>query len=408
MFMRASRILSASVLSRVSVKHAQSNRFLSYSYAPKPLKEVYRIPRIKDAMEKEGISEICLTEANPNSWYLERFATHELVYAAYQRNYLTFSDYAFGAEEFQNNILWFLSHFKNTDEVLSKKYISLKRDATHFLPGNFDLFNKKFCHYLLDTQKISIQDYIANQKINELYNLSRLFLVENIDLFIMDNSLSIDELLKLDSLQLKDLTELLAGRGFIDMHNNWTQSKPYWDIQKWLSSHYITLQQFLACEPGDRRRYLCFMYNNSEPCNHFTLQAFLLLKPTTRNFIKFHQKYITPQQFDALDAEPQQSLSTILFSNMGLYALDKNYISVEEFLGLPKNVQLALGQSIFFDRWNDNRGDGIAGEHHIDTIFQNNSLNWSDFSVIAERSIEEAAIFLHNLRYDPFHPAYKR
>ena len=166
-------------------------------------------PRIKAAMQKENITISMLANANVDLFCLNQFEREKL-YTLYQNGLMSFSDYALAPMDKQNKILWFLCTFKYANDALSKKYIRLDHLSSLFY-ANFDLFNPKFCQYMLDTQKITIGNYIAENKICELYGLSRLFDIKNIDDFLEDDPLFINKVLKLNEGQLLDLAELLSG-----------------------------------------------------------------------------------------------------------------------------------------------------------------------------------------------------
>ena len=150
------------------------------------------------------------------------------------------------------------------------------------------------------------------------------------------------------------------------------------------------------------------MYNKKVPCEGITLGYFLTLKPSTREYFRFHQNHIALDEFDLLSSENQKALHEILFSNMGLYALEKKYITVKKFLDLSRNAQSAL-TSIFYNRWNDNRGDGIAGQRLLDCIFSgNNHFDFERFIELAGQSKEEATDYLYCFDDEKYSPALSR
>ena len=53
------------------------------------------------------------------------------------------------------------------------------------------------------------------------------------------------------------------------------------------------------------------MYNYKVPCDNFTLDYYLSLKPSTRQYISFHHRYLSPVEFDGLAPELQKSLREI-------------------------------------------------------------------------------------------------
>ena len=380
----------------------RANRFFS-DWNPGPLWKICEKPRINAAMRKENITEAMLAKSKVNLYCLNQFETNETINTLYKNGHVSFSDYALASEETQNKMLWFFSVIKNAELAISKRYIHLKH-ISHLVYDNFDLFNSKFCQYLLDSKKITIENYIAENKMRELYGLSRLFTVKNIDSFIEDGSVSIDKLLILDSHQLLDLAELLSGgiEPYKYSHNE------NWDIRNWIDRQYLSIEQFLKCEPIDRRSYFCFMYNKKVPCDGMTLEYFLTLKPSTREYFGFHQNYIPLEEFDLLSSENQKALRTILFSNMGLYALEKNYITVKKFLNLSKSTHVGL-TSIFYNRWNDNRGDGIDGKRLLDRIFSgNNDFYFERFSEISDQSEEESVAYLYHYDQEEDSPSLRR
>ena len=350
---------------------------------PGALFQLCEKPRIKAAMQKEQITQAMLANVNVDLHYLNAFEKNEKLYKVYQNGHLSFSDYALAPERKQNHIIWFLEHFKNIDEALTKKHINLSQHVCSFpsAPNAFTLLNSKFVQHLLDTNKISIEKYLTNDKVDELYALSALFLIDDVESFIDDGFLSIDQILTLKAQDLIDLAKLLSNRD--------------WDAREWFNADYLTITQFLQCEPNDRETYQCFMYRNN-PKNDFTLSYFLSLRPSTREYIRFNQDYITPKKFDQLATETQKILSEILFSNMGLYALQQHYITIEQFCDLSTPAQEAMS-FIFYAAHEEYRGVR-SGKEVIDEVFSN-GLDFEHLNTIAEQSKDAAWNYLHELAY---------
>ena len=120
---------------------------------------------------------------------------------------------------------------------------------------------------------------------------------------------------------------------------------------------------------------------------------------TTPSSTGQHTLFKAPQQprelkdFEKLDPELQQSVSYTLFSLMGLYAMAKKYISIEQFSGLSKNAQSAMS-TLFYDA-DETYWEARNVRLRIDQLFSN-GFPFEAFSELANSSESDAVEYLRH------------
>ena len=115
---------------------------------------------------------------------------------------------------------------------------------------------------------------------------------------------------------------------------------------------------------------------------------------------------ISPGDFDRLADEDQKSLLTLLYSNIGIYALRNNYFTVNEFLSLSSNTKRDLlillpdaeSEKGYFESWR-RRIDEIFSHKDFLKIFslipdeyRNKIASWEEAACALSRGGYEAAI----------------
>jgi len=394
-----SQIVQAQALNQ-PLRAVQAVRFSS-DEAANALADLCQLPRINAAMKKEHISVTQLSDTN--LYYLEQFEKNDHLFSVYNNGHLSFAHYALATKSKQDHILRVLEFFNHVDEAIAKKHIDLHQHAEHiervgfrmylfpFRRVNyFNLFNPKFTQLFLDTKLISVDQYIQENKLPQLYALSALCSETEIETYLQDGLTSIDKLLTLDSQALCDLASLFSNEK--------------WNAHRWFQEDYLSIDLFLQCEPNDRQQYLRFMWHKKIPCENFTLAYFLSLTPSTRQYIRFDQAYITPEAFNKLSSELQKSISNILFSITGLYAMRCNFISIEQFCALSPGAQTAL--SVLFYDAQDEYWELRNVQKNIEQLFAN-GFDFKSFSALADQSEKSAVEYLLYGQQQDLRPSMK-
>ena len=390
----------ASRLHRAASQAIQPIRFFSDG-AENPLARLCQLPRIHAAMQKEQIS--MTQHSDINLFYLEQFEKNERLFSVYNNGHLSFANYALATKSKQDNILRILQFFNHIDQAIAKQYIDLNQHAEYiervgcsmylfpFRRVNyFNLFNPKFSELFLDTKIISIDQYIQENKLPQLYALSALCSETEIETYLQDGLTSIERLLTLDKNDVCDLASLL--------------SHEKWNAHRWFQENYLSIEQFLQCEPNDRQQYLRFMWHKKIPCENLTLEYFLSLNPSTRQYIRFDQTYITPEAFNKLSPELQKSITSILFSITGLYAMHRNFISIEQFCALSPRAQAALGVLLYDAQ--DEYWELRDVQKTIEQRFAN-GFDFESFSALADQSDKDAIEYLLHSQREDLGPSMK-
>ncbi len=350
--MRRFQLFNAQVSGVLNAAMAFLPRFHSETpYQPaisaSPASDLYakicELPRIRQAMLKEGLSDDHLHYIKIK--HLETFLTNDSVYQAYELGYFTFEDVL----HYPQVVLQFFETFPHACEIL--KTVEFKIDlfngeggfSFRFFYNLFneysdkeniaDFFNPGFMQFL-QTKKIIIgkgkyhwQRFEYGQEGREnkikLIELSKLFNHADLESLINGGFISVDRILELKSDDLIDLRKLLDCR----------------NLHLWIDEKYLTSEQFLQCSPDDRKQYMRFMERAGTPCEYFTLPYFLSFKPSTRKHYPFWSRYSresgvsTMEKFDALSEKLQE-----FFYKMGWdhcrWLMEAKYATFEELCNL--------------------------------------------------------------------------
>ena len=95
--------------------------------------------------------------------------------------------------------------------------------------------------------------------------------------------------------------------------------------------------------------------------------------------------------------ELQESIRDVLFTETGLYAMEKGYITVEQFSHLSKNAQSAMGVIFYYP--GSEYGEDNRVRRDIDRLFSD-GFDFEAFSSLAGR--KEARDYL--LDYEGYKP----
>ena len=303
-------------------------RFFSTCYNVE-LSRVCQMPRIKAAMQQEQVSKEQLA-ATANVQALACFETNNKLYDLYQQGFLSFKQFAFAPGDEQQKMVLFLQQCAVADELVKKNRLDLRRHLPYLRWPIFDLFNPKFCKHLLDNNMISFEAYLTANRLDAFYALSQFFLKADFEPWLIDGSLTLDKLLLLSHQEIADLTRLLSPQ--------------HWQASAWICAKHLILEQFVQAHTDDRNAYMDLMFHEKKPRGTLTFHSFLLLKTSTRRTFQFNQAYITLEVFDALEVNLQVSIQRVVCSNMGRYALDKGYITLEQYGLLSPEARAILAE----------------------------------------------------------------
>lgn len=291
--------------------------------------KIRELPRIQQAIAKEGEKWCRLECVEPR--YLNAFLTDDKLYQYYERGCFEFQHFL-AYPDGMINFFDALSHApeRNVDEILQGKYGSIrffsklfagfsKSDIAHF-------FNPGFIQ-LLQSGKIELESPHLNwhdhsnegwKNRGKIIALSELFDSKKLVSFINDGYIPIDKMLSLKEQDLRDLRTLFYHDSLDD-----------YNLRHWIDENYFTMDQFLACERKDRKRYIAFMECRKIPCEYFTLSYFLSLKSATRENYDFRvaydgKRYMTIEKFDTFSEELVKQFPFDAFTE-GLMKKERNH-----------------------------------------------------------------------------------
>lgn len=143
------------------------------------------------------------------------------------------------------------------------------------------------------------------------------------------------------------------------------------------------------------------LVKSSNPIIHATNLSSSLPQLTTSQRLNSHSesemewqkrresKYITKSAFNSLHREDKESLREVLFTDSGIYAIEKGYLSVDQFLSLPIESRDYLAR--FFYDVSPLYKENELVKQIVDSIFAPTLSNrGEEMSAELEKSIKKA------------------
>ena len=124
-----------------------------------------------------------------------------------------------------------------------------------------------------------------------------------------------------------------------------------------------------------------------------TYQSVTLKKYPHFNAEKIKYQFISSEKYNSLTDTDKKTLDTILFTNLGYYALSKNYINVNQFLGLSLDARIQL-KKLFYPA-SEMTDQASKCRKKIDTIFNNRFLDLNQFEKLLKRERKMLLQFLN-------------
>jgi hypothetical protein len=302
---------------------------------------------------------------------------------SYQQNFTSFQQFLFLSCEEKKKLQEILWLSKYVHEAILKKYVSIEQLLQYFNKSTACiLFNKRFIHHLLDSGIIILNDWLPH-KLDYLLSVALLMHSENRSTIddVLKKDMTVDDILLLNPTELKDLNFLMNS---------------FWNNHLKLIGN---LNEFSKATSDDKEAYGCILsgidchlslssyYANNEMIPTLTFRAFMSLGSDVREKIKnshisLWMNDFTIDQFLSFSQEDRSSLACILFTNMGIIALSKKQITIQQFLDIPLAKRNALSYIL---RQVDPiyNGERIAAESN-DQIFESELFDLNEFVDLPE------------------------